>query len=60
MGPGATFGVLIVTNSRTALTIVAGALLSIGVVLFLFGEFLVAGLCFLLVSMTIYVRGTRT
>lgn len=39
---------------------VAGVLMLFGIVAFLFGEFLIAGLCFLLVSMTLHIRGTRT
>lgn len=48
------------TIHRTALTVAAGLLLLFGVAGFLFGEYLVAGLCFLLLSMTLYLRETRS
>lgn len=41
---------------RTALTVAAGLLLVFGVAGFLFGEYLVAGLCFLLFTMTLFLR----
>lgn len=50
----------IVTTQETVLAIAAGALMLFGGVGFLFGEYMLAGLCFLLGSMTIYLRGTRT
>lgn len=41
------------------MTVAAAGFMLFGVATFLFGEFLVAGLCFLLTSLTIYARETR-
>lgn len=49
-----------VTDLRTVLSITAGVLPVLGVVAFLFDEFLFAGLCFLVLTMVLYVRETRT
>lgn len=41
------------------LAILAGALMLFGLVMFVAREFLVAGVCFLAASLTIYLRETR-
>ena len=45
-----------VSTYRIALTVIAGLLVLFGVLGYLFGEYLVAGVCFLLTSMTLYLR----
>lgn len=49
----------IVTTRATLLAIIAGLLTLFGFASFVLGEFLLGGLCFLMVSMTIYLRETR-
>lgn len=48
------------TILRTTLTAAAGVLVLLGVAGIIFGEYLVAGVCFLLFSMTLYAREVRT
>lgn len=46
-------------NQRKGLAVVAVGMTVVGLFAFLFGEFLFAGLSFLVVSMAIYLRETR-